>query len=890
MNFDLFWSFIDENASFFDKLAYIACVKIDYNGKKYYIGENWNADPVYLFLYLFRRKFDDMPPSLDHEFTRMNKMLYANGIKLPFGKKEYDEYVNYENINQRILSILETVIGAKNGKFIVPTKEYSNKMFKEVSRDMETILSGIFIYEEREARYYVDIYDRLTGFEVFLDSGTIFVPVKFMDIKRSAFMEDRLRSIDTLETVIVSEIQDSMSSDSDNKIYIAEEFPDSIYNVAKYFNSFMIDSDDIDFCISMIDSINRLSDSDPVITIGSEFAPSFMASIIIDMYLRHGSSSISRIIDIARVASTMNNINRSIVIDAISVDISGDIVELLKPYIEGSNDDYIARITELVSNRNIEFTSRIIRLNGDNSSIRFYNKEMKYYKDFNVDKNGIMNELVPELGGFRFIASYCGINNDNIPSGFNTVESFILYAILKVVHAEFASLPVFDRFYGSGIHKMGEKVVFNSKHGVYGLGGRHSFGGVLFNPSDIDVRLPKTRPTKNSASSVIKELEEKMSGFVSTADKRHTLSAILLASSSVVPILSRANKPIVAIYGAGLYTRDGLRQRIFNGCFRNSNVVNTESDFVLKTIADGSTSFIVSDLNRFTQKTLKKLASERFGTETVNRFKNTDSTVKTINTAPIFVFSEDPWLIEESIVFNFPARVSSEAGSFLYDTDDISSILISYCMNNHKKIVAIEDKFVQKIRKKLNLKNMSSKHPYVDFFEKILAGMCLVESTGFIDGWDFHDMMYEAFFNGDNIYNAMNIEKLLLSLQNGSSKIEDKLFDETLRMNQNGDIVAVDKVFHATYVDKEDTDNFILIFKKRDVYNIVKEDINMSFTEFSMFIDGLKNAILIDNAMRNYKLGHDKTKTIYNWYNELFGKDKDNFAAIKISKKRFYKV
>jgi len=66
--------------------------------------------------------------------------------------------------------------------------------------------------------------------------------------------------------------------------------------------------------------------------------------------------------------------------------------------------------------------------------------------------------------------------------------------------------------------------------------------------------------------------------------------------------------------------------------------------------------------------------------------------------------------------------------------------------------------------------------------------------------------------------------------------------------------------------------------------------VGMTYVDFSIFIDGLKSAILIDNAMRNYRVGHDKTKTIYNWYNEIFGHDKDNFAAIKINKKAFYKL
>ncbi len=889
VNFSELWSFLRENRDFFDKMAYQAEIRIDYDREKFYRGDSWNADPFYLTLTLFRKKFESSPPSSDNEFTRINKILYPNNIKMPFGKKEYDEYINYDNVNQRILSTIESVLGARDGKFIIPTKEYSSSMFKNLSTDMENMLSGLFIYEGCEARYYVDIYDRLTGFEVFLETGTMFIPVRFTEIPRSAFNEDTLTTVDEKEVIVVADIQYDNIDCYRNIVFVPEEFTDSIHNVVKYFNSFDIIGDD-DFVIPMIESISKLSGSEPIIMVGGQLVTTYISNAISSLYDEHGASAVAQMIDIARVASGMNKVNRGIIIDSISTSISGDIVELLKPYINGSNDDYIVKISELINNKDIEFVARIVRLNGDSSSIRFYNKKMRYYKDFNVDKNGIVNELIPEIGGIRFISSYCSLSEDNIPSGFKTIESFIIYAILKVVHSEFGNLPLFDRFYGSGIHKIGEKVVFNSKNGIYGLKGRHSFDGVLFNASDVDVSLPKTRPTKASASSAISEIVDKFKGFIASVEDRHKLIGVMVASSAVLPLTERGNKFNIAVYGAGLYTRDGMKERIFRGCFRNANVINTDSEFVIKNIVDGSTSPLVIDLNKTTEKTLKKIAQERFGAITVSRFRNTDSTVKSINTSPVFVFSEEPWVIDESFVFNFPARIGSEAGSFLYDTDDISYIIVQYAMNNLKKIRSAEDKFILKVRKKLKTENINSRHPYIDFFEKILPAMCLVEITGYMDGWEFHDRMYKAFFNDKTIHSVMNIERLLLSIENGSSKVEDKLFDDKLRMNQNGDMIAVDKIYHMSYVDKDNTDNYVLLFKKREVYDKIKEDIGMTFVDFSMLIDGLKSAILLDNAMRNYRMGHDKDKTIYHWYNELFGHDKDNFAAIKINKKAFYRL
>jgi len=795
MDFDALWSFFDENLSFFENMAHSAEVRIDAKGKKFYRGDLWNPDPMYLLLVLFRKKFETSAPSSDNEFVRISKILYSSGIKLPIKKKDYDEYVKFDMINQSVLSAIETVLSPKNGVFTIPTREYALSMFKDASRHMEDILDGLFVYEGSSARYYVDIYDRLTGFEIILDTTTIFIPVRFAEVKRSAFLEDRLLSLSTKDTVKIKDIRDSSEEFSESTVYLPEESTDGISNVVEYFDSLNIESLNDDFIVNMLESILKIGGGDKTILINSEVATTKIAGMMAELYELYGSSSIARIIDISRIISRMNTVNRGVVLDSLSKLLPQDIVDLVKPYIDGSDNNYISKISELINNKNIELSSRIVRLNGDSSLIRFYNKDMKYFKDFNLDKNGIMNELIPEIGGVKYIASYCGVNKENIPAGYNTIESFVVNMVMKVVHSEFAALPVFDRFYGPGVHRIGDKIVYNSKHGVYGLGGRHSFGGVLFSPSSTDVRIPKTRPTKNTVVSAISQIVKSVEGFIPSADRLNEIFAILISSSAVLPVLKRANKSTLSVYGAGTYTKNGMIRKVFEGCFRNSIFMNTESEFVLKKIADGTTSILVSDITNKTEKILKKLSIERFGTETISRFKNTDSTIKSINTTPIVVFSESPIIIEESMIFNFPARISSEADSFLVDTDDMSHVIISFVMNSHKKLIAAENKFVSAVLKKLSKKRLDSKHPYVDFFEKILPGMCLVEVSGYMDGWDFHDLMYEVFFSNEAVASLMNIEKLLLNIKVGENKVEDKLFDKRLRMNQHGVILTTLSLF-----------------------------------------------------------------------------------------------
>ena len=72
--------------------------------------------------------------------------------------------------------------------------------------------------------------------------------------------------------------------------------------------------------------------------------------------------------------------------DYITTDIPEDVMELLKPHINGGNDNVYERLYEFVVNGNIEFCARLVSITGDSSQIRFYNKRMMYFKDFTLDR------------------------------------------------------------------------------------------------------------------------------------------------------------------------------------------------------------------------------------------------------------------------------------------------------------------------------------------------------------------------------------------------------------------------------------------------------------------------------------------------------------------------
>jgi hypothetical protein len=856
-------------------------VRIDFENELFFIKNRWFADPFYLLLKLFRDKFAELGPSADGEFNRINKILHSAGIKIPISKKDYDFLIDYDVKNQTILDILEGQLGAKNGAFVVPSKEYANNMFRNASVDLERMTGGLFVYEGREARAYVDIYDRLTGFEVILDNSTIFVPVKISEISRSAFNEHNLRNIKPNSVVKILEITDT-SPIEDGVVFAPSDSFGCLPNVAKYFSAFEIYSNDDFFIMNIVKELYGYN-SDFSILVNDESAIKYISNMAVGLYTKEKSSAIPQLVDIARMVAKMNHINRAMFIDYITTDIPEDVMELLKPHINGGNDNVYERLYEFVVNGNIEFCARLVSITGDSSQIRFYNKRMMYFKDFTLDRGSVSNELIPELGGIRKIAEQCDISQSDIPSGFSSVESFIIHTTLRIVQGEFGRLPVFDRFYGDGIHKIGEKIIFNSKHDVYGLGGRRSYGGGLFKNADIDTSIPKNKPTKAHAEGYILKLKEYISGFIPSSGDRDLLFSILLASSIAMPVFKKANKPTLCVYGGGRYAEEGFKKRVFVDAFRASKVVSTDNELVIRNLVDGGTVPIVVPLRREIESSVISLAKERYGTETIVRARGFLMFSKYSNTSPFVMISDEPVIIEESIVFNFPFKTTVEAGVYLKNVDDLSGGIIGGIIRNTSHISKLEQNFIKKALSKLENKKQTHKSPYVDFFEKVLAGMCIAEAFGVMSGWEFHDAMHDVYFNDKYIRLNIDIKKIILDLYDNGVKVEDKLYEESMRGDIDGHITLVDKFINIINLKKNvPPENFLVIFSRREMYKAIKDDLNLSFLEFNKMLDNSKSSINWDNAIKNYRKIDDPSITPLAEFKKKWDKTKEDFGAIRL--------
>ncbi len=894
MKMSRIWSFIEDNSDFFKKMSKKEEINIDFKKHTYTIGDRWMIDPFFMILYIFRRKFEVSGPSSIHEFTRMNKIAYKSNIKFPFGKREYDDYVNKDTSNQRVLYTLEESIGARDNRFVIPTKEHATASFKNVSDTIENVLSGMFMYEQKEARYYIDLYDRVAGFEIFLDNGSIFIPAKDSNIERPTLYEDRLRGIDLSSRVEIFDMDMVSSVElTRGRVFVSSDAPESVSNIAKYFRTFDISSDNSSFIFRITESLYLNTNDEISVTVGSVTAVEYAASEVIRIHLNNKNTSIPYIVDIVKCLSGVPEIEKEVFINIISSDIDRETLAIIRPYLAGNNDNHESRMLKIINSTNIELCARVIRLNGESSSIVFYNKKMKYFKEFSIDRQGMVNDFIPDIGGFRYISTYCDIDRDKIPQGYSSVDAYVTSIISRIIHREFSSLPLLGGYRSSGVHYINNTPIFGHSDGVMGLNGKHSIDGILIESSPVSIGVPKIKPSKKQIVSSMDTVVDACKGFIVSDYSEYKYFAIMIMSSVVTPLLSKSNKFVATIVGANKYIESGLEYRVFRGVFSNARMVNTDSEYVIKKIVDGSSSILVTDDNKNTKKILRVLARERLGSEHLTRLRGSDMIKKTVNTSPILMFAKKELIIDDAVVFNFRPRVSSISDSRLYSYSDESGNISSFIFSNLKRIHVLENKFVSAAKEKVKSNNIIDKNSYIDFFEKILPAMCLVEVSGYMSGKQFHDDMMSIFFTTRRIRKSLKIDRLVLELNDGKNKVEDKVFDSILRSSQYGDMVFVDKIFHRSYIDNEDSDMFVFIFDIVKLYELSRSDIDISFVEFLEAAKQSDGYIGYENAIRNWKMGYDKNISVYGAYKEYFGEEKknrDNFCAIRMQKKSILSI
>jgi hypothetical protein len=130
----------------------------------------------------------------------------------------------------------------------------------------------------------------------------------------------------------------------------------------------------------------------------------------------------------------------------------------------------------------------------------------------------------------------------------------------------------------------------------------------------------------------------------------------------------------------------------------------------------------------------------------------------------------------------------------------------------------------------------------------------------------------------------VDLRKTILEFNDNGVKVEDKIYDESLRGISDGQMTFVDKFTHVGNIRRgNDSNSFLIIFSRRKMYKALKTDLNLTFIEFSNILNDSKYSIEWDNALKNYRYGHDTSLTPIAIFKKYIGEDKEDFGAIKIN-------
>lgn len=890
MDFRHIWKFLKDEKEFFDTFKQYLDVPIDYNNSIYFVGLEWMADPMNLLLMLFRAKFTTMKPTQDTEYVRIKKVLDSRKLEPPFKKKEYDKYMQDFYTNQAVLYVMESSLGAKDNEFIIPSKKVANEKFKDSSQAIESIFESLYIYEGKAARYYVDIYDTITGFDVFLESGPIHVRVS--GTNASCFNEENTRKIKIDDDIEIYSIDTNIQNvaEKNNSIFVDTEAEFSLNNIINKFSSFKINSNNEYFISDVAKWITSNMKTGSIVSIKNRSLSEYISNSIISLSINKTPNSLRKMVDLSKLSSHLTKVERTSILEQISFDLSQDLLDMIVPYMEKEDKDVVRKISEMLDKSHIELTSKIIRLGKETGTIRAYNKIFNYYFDLSMSLSGISNSLIPELGGMRKIINLLSISSDDVPSNVTNLEVFIGSILLKVIHIEFSSLPIFNDFLKSGIHVIKDEVSINYTGGVYGNGGNNSVDGWCFEKSNMNISIPVKRPTKIDAIKSVELLKKSLSKFIKTSNKDVEFSALMMVSLMLVPLMRKGDGPSISFVADDDILIDSFSEYIFNGIFRYAEPINTDSGYVIENMINKRGNPIVCKYSGAVTKSIDAAVKLKSSSEVISRFRSTEELTYRTNDGSIILLSRKKVSIKDTVVFNIPIYELS-TGEFMIDRkSDESGVLASYFANSRNKIRVVEEKLLDDLRKRVKKGYKVKNHSYYHFFFQLLPSMVALEFLLGEDAWAFHDDIVVYKFGEENALNVKTARNIVLSSMAGKYSISELLNDEIRKSELAStyevffDIFMIDKIYHMAYLEKENSDLYVVAFSIKELFKKIGGDFEMTIDEFRNHIIEDSSYIKYDNACRNYRLGSNKEITITNAFFAKKDIEKSDFAAIKINK------
>jgi len=883
VKFNTIWSHILDNKPFYSHLSIIGNYRLDMDNQVHYDldSSSWSADPVLFMVQCFRKYDITVGGTMAaDEYLFIKNYLLKRNVAIPFSRSEYNEYVVSVARSNTILSALENGVFMADNKFVVPSQEVAKDMFGVAYEYVTTLSSDLFLYTGMDARCVVDIYDFVSGFEVYTGRGNVFIPM-YGTIESSAYVRSGIRSVSTDDTIKIFEDSSSMLPSGDGFISVPMESMCSVSKVSKYFSSFTIDSDKFDFILGVSSEISKGRDTVSIVVNSSMPISEYMFLEIMRVSEDGDSLTYSTMFKSMLKMSSLAPVDKEMIVSMLIDAGKEKSLQSIITALRVSPDRLSPKIRDMVLDSNIVLVSRQSVTGGDGGSIKIFNKVGKYFKDIPMESKLLVKHIIPELGGFAFIERYCDITIENIPKRFKTIEAFISSSVVSVVHEMYQNTQTYKNTVGIGSHYIGGTAVFNAGNEVYGLSDMRSIDGTVLEYKDIDFQIPSTKPTLREVGEYIEMVKESVGAMFSSADGQSDALSILLVSTLVSPLLTSSSRVVINMTSSSPYREAEIKSKIFRGVYRAVSIINIASADKYSTIGGKDTIPSVFSIRKKDKTIFLRTIRIRDIEESVLGSLSLGGG-SVVNPSPLFMFTDDEIDFEDLVMFKFKINDNMNHDRVVIP-NDVSPFLISYVIKTANVFRRIEEDMLKIRDDRVSGMPMYLIDEYMEFFSKVVAGMvlCSHSPTGYTP-LEFHDILFKMNFADRSMSEKINMKELILEIPLSKGKVVDKILDSKYRMDEVDNKTAfVDKAFHIKYVDRDNTRISVVMFNKRVLYEYIARVTNLSYVEFVARLEKTKGYLDRVAALKSYRIGRDKSMSVMKKFVEIHGNNRDEFGAMR---------
>jgi hypothetical protein len=509
--------------------------------------------------------------------------------------------------------------------------------------------------------------------------------------------------------------------------------------------------------------------------------------------------------EVSKIASLLSGSEKQYIIGSLNKEIED---ELLKTIVYIINDDH----SNVSSNTAKLFLEKkivpVAKLNNGSPTIIVFKEKYNMITEVKLDRSNILSEIVPELGGIKYIASK--ISNDT-SENLSNIENITVSQVLYFLQEQYYKLDPFLGTRKDGIFFDNGKVIAATNlapsHRVH--------NGYVYLDSSLGLKNNAKRVSQKIARSAFEQIKEDVDGAL----VNQNTSIYLVVSSVIVDIVMPFFTPNISF---STNNKDDF-ELIKNGFFRNifgyiKDLTGSSYDFIEASISTSSSPIL---MNNATKEVLE-LAEYQYRKKTFKKKKSHNNSYFTEKMSPVFIHSDKaiPGFLHIEAVVSSGLLDGIYAGK---NTSMMSSI-ISHVVSNKDKIIQL----TSLVRKQ---------------FQDEIRNSILSNSSG----------LYYVF---ETVLPALVLHSLLYSSNSVLSLLKQMIINHTnksiLKRNEVLSFVKKDKkkIFNMIYGDSRE-----VIMVGIDIEDIVKSLDLVSINKKSLleFLSSNSIKLIERSAFRNYK-------------------------------------